>query len=100
MALVSKKEAVEAARAFLDGFELVEGGKRGKLYERALAIEPHQAWAAPSALYCRYRIDGDAKHLKALEKLAKGNHGNERARALLERVDRRAAAKAKRPKKT
>jgi hypothetical protein len=31
MALVSKKEAVQVARTFLEGFELVEDGKRLKL---------------------------------------------------------------------
>jgi tetratricopeptide (TPR) repeat protein len=69
-------------------------------YEAALAIKPEEGWAEPSAMYCRYRIDGDAKHVKALEKLAKGHHGNDRARALLDRIGpRKAATQAKPPAK-
>jgi tetratricopeptide (TPR) repeat protein len=68
-------------------------------YEAALAIKPDEGWAAPSAIYCRYRLDGDAKHVKALEKLAKGHHGNDRARALLERIGPRQAVTKEKPAK-
>ena len=39
-------------------------------YEKALSREPGQPWAEPSALYCRFRAQGDAAALTALREVA------------------------------
>jgi tetratricopeptide (TPR) repeat protein len=49
-------------------------------YENALANEPGQAWAQPSALYCRWKLTGEERYVREVVELArKGNH---RARQL------------------
>lgn len=39
-------------------------------YEEVLKIQPNQAWAVPSAFYCRYRLTGDKEWLRKLRALA------------------------------
>ncbi len=50
-------------------------------YEAALALQPGNAWAEASALYCRWKIDGDDPWRQRLGGAATG--GNARAHALL-----------------
>ncbi len=50
-------------------------------YEAALALQPGNAWADGSVLYCRWKIDGDAPWRARLGEAATG--GNRRAHALL-----------------
>lgn len=50
-------------------------------YEAALALRPDSAWAEASALYCRWKIDGDEPWRQRLGQAATG--GNARAHALL-----------------
>jgi tetratricopeptide (TPR) repeat protein len=49
-------------------------------YENALAKESDQPWAEPSALFCRWRLTDDERHIRSVIKLAK--NGNNRARQL------------------
>jgi tetratricopeptide (TPR) repeat protein len=53
-------------------------------YENALAREREQPWAGPSALFCRWMLTNDERHLRDLVELAKKN--NHRARALCHRA--------------
>ena len=72
-------------------------------YEQSLSLQPHQEWAEPSALYCRYRLERDTVHLKALKALARAPHNNHRAKTLLEELRSMPIAEgatAKRPAKT
>ena len=49
-------------------------------YEQVLAREPKHPWALPSAVYCRWKLSGDRKHVDELVALAKA--GNARAQEL------------------
>lgn len=51
-------------------------------YESALNRQSQHPWAAPSALFCRWRLTGEDQHLQELLAMAKGEEGNERARSL------------------
>lgn len=52
-------------------------------YENALAVEPNQPWAAPSAIYCRWKLTGDNAFFRKLVDLAKADAENHRARELV-----------------
>lgn len=99
LALRGKGRFVESAQAFENGAPLEAEGVSAWLeagdswlaarrwqeaaaaYEQALARQPGQEWAAPSAAYCRWKIDGGDPWTHPVGQLLKG--GNERARALL-----------------
>jgi tetratricopeptide (TPR) repeat protein len=49
-------------------------------YENAVAKEKGQPWAVPSALFCRWKLTHDERHIRELVELAK--QGNDRARHL------------------
>jgi tetratricopeptide (TPR) repeat protein len=51
-------------------------------YENALGKDATQPWAMPSALFCRWKISGDEKHLRDLVALAKKSPDNQRAQHL------------------
>lgn len=99
LALRGKGRFVESAQAFENGAPLEAEGVSAWLeagdswlaaqrwqeaaaaYEQALLRQPSQEWAAPSAAYCRWKIDGGDPWTHPVGLLLKG--GNERARALL-----------------
>jgi tetratricopeptide (TPR) repeat protein len=53
-------------------------------YEDALGKERRQPWAQPSALFCRWKLTNDERHLRDLVGLAKGQ--NQRAQQLCYRA--------------
>ncbi len=53
-------------------------------YDELLAREPHQEWAMPSALYCRWKMSGEEKHLNEVVALMKA--GDRRAGILCQRA--------------
>jgi tetratricopeptide (TPR) repeat protein len=53
-----------------------------KWYENALAKDPNQAWAKPSALFCRWKLTDDKRLLDDLVSLAKQCPDNRRAQQL------------------
>jgi tetratricopeptide (TPR) repeat protein len=91
----AKGDCPEADRAFRKALELDPSDNSARLeagdmyferqqwqpalmwYEDALAKERKQPWAQPSALFCRWKLSDEERHLEELIKLAKG--GNERA---------------------
>jgi tetratricopeptide (TPR) repeat protein len=91
--LVESAQAFEqAARAEADGVTAwleagdswLEAGRwleASAAYEFALAREPGQPWAEPSAWYCRWKLDGDDAWRARLD--AATASGNHRAHALL-----------------
>ena len=56
-------------------------------YQRALALEPDEPWAAPSACYVRWRQSGSADEAAALRAWAAAHPDNHRASELLAEVD-------------
>jgi tetratricopeptide (TPR) repeat protein len=52
-------------------------------YEDALRKEPKHPWAKPSALFCRWKLSGDERHIRDL--IAAARSGNDRADALCRR---------------
>jgi hypothetical protein len=99
MALRANGRFVESAQAFEHGAPLEADGVSAWLeagdswlaaqrwheaaaaYDQALARQPGQEWAAPSAAYCRWKIDGGDPWTQAVGEALKS--GNERARELL-----------------
>jgi thioredoxin-like negative regulator of GroEL len=63
-------------------FERQEWRAALKWYENALGKEPAQPWARPSALYCRWQLTGDEKHIRDLVALARKDPDNHRAQHL------------------
>lgn len=72
---------LEAADMF---FEREEWTDALKWYENALSKERQQPWAYPSALFCRWMLTEDERHLRELTGLA--NKENDRARYLCHRL--------------
>jgi tetratricopeptide (TPR) repeat protein len=60
-------------------FEVARYDKALKWYESALAAERGQPWARASALYCRWKLTDDPKHLRELIQLAQAEPSNQRA---------------------
>jgi tetratricopeptide (TPR) repeat protein len=56
-------------------------------YERALALEPDNSWATPSAMYVRWRITGDDAHADELSAYAAEHPDNRRAIDLVDALD-------------
>ena len=99
LALRSKGQFEASAQAFAKALELEPGNISGHLeagdsylaaqawqkalgqYESALALEPDQAWAEASALYCRWKLGADDALMQQLQALM--NAGNDRAHALV-----------------
>jgi tetratricopeptide (TPR) repeat protein len=52
-------------------------------YEDALGEEPRHPWAKPSAVFCRWKLSGDERHIRDL--IAAARSGNDRADALCRR---------------
>src|SRR5262249_21321641 len=72
---------LEAADMF---FEREQWQPALRWYENALAKEPAQPWAQPSALFCRWKLTNDERPLRELVELAK--KGNQRARQLAQQA--------------
>jgi tetratricopeptide (TPR) repeat protein len=72
---------LEAADTF---FERQQWQPALKWYDNALAKEPQQPWALPSALFCRWMLTNEERHFRDLVELAK--QGNERAQHLCHRA--------------
>ena len=73
----------------LGDLHLQQGRLDGALaaYQRALALEPDEPWAAPSACYVRWRQSGSADEAAALRAWAAAHPDNHRASELLAEVD-------------
>jgi tetratricopeptide (TPR) repeat protein len=56
-------------------------------YERALSLEPQNDWAAPSAMYVRWRLTGDDVHADELAAYAQEHPDNRRAADLVHAID-------------
>jgi tetratricopeptide (TPR) repeat protein len=52
-------------------------------YEEVLQREPNHEWAHPSALYCRWKADGEPRKRELLVRLARAHPPNRRAAQLL-----------------
>jgi tetratricopeptide (TPR) repeat protein len=99
LALRSKGEFEASAQAFARALELEPDNITGYLeagdshfeakdwkkaltqYDSALAMEPSQAWAEPSACYCRWKLDGDDAWMQRLQSLMSAD--NRRAHELV-----------------
>ena len=62
-------------------------GLAATAYQRALALEPGEPWATPSALFVRWRQTGAEPDAVALRTWAAAHPDNQRAAALLREVD-------------
>jgi tetratricopeptide (TPR) repeat protein len=96
--LRQKGDCAEAEKAFLHALQLDPDDVSARLeagdmfferqqwqsalawYENALSKETRHPWALPSALFCRWKLNGDERHFRDMIELAKKD--NSRARQL------------------